>query len=241
MSRLARSRILLAEDDPVSLAFLAEALCGLGFEVQGVSDGKAALNAARGQRFDALLLDHHLPGLDGDAVLRALRADADAGSRTGTAIAATAEPDPTIHAHLREAGFARVLLKPLDRAHLRDVLGELGIACTQVPGPHPALDDDAGVRASGSADALAALRGLFARELDALADDWKSLRTDTLALAARLHRVRAACGFCGARALQSAAESLSDALRGAAPERIEASRVVFERALADTRAALERL
>jgi CheY-like chemotaxis protein len=39
MSRLARSRILLAEDDPVSLAFLAEALCGLGFEVQGVYDG----------------------------------------------------------------------------------------------------------------------------------------------------------------------------------------------------------
>lgn len=235
------ARILLAEDDPVSLAFLAEALGGLGLGVEAVADGEAALIAARARRFDALMLDHHLPGLDGDAVLRALRADAGAASRATTAIATTADPDPAAHARLHEAGFARVLVKPLDAASLRVALGTLGIACAPAaPGPDPALDDDAGLLASGSLQALAALRDLLMQELDALANEWDRLRDDATALAARLHRLRAACGFCGARALQSAAERLADALRGAEPTRIEQSRVEFRRALAWTREALDR-
>jgi CheY-like chemotaxis protein len=214
----------------------------LGFEVQGVSDGKAALNAARGQRFDALLLDHHLPGLDGDAVLRALRADAGAASRAITAIATTADPDPAIHARLRDTGFARVLVKPLDAASLRKGLDALGIAFLPASSaPVPALDDGDGLQASGSLQALSALRGLLARELDGLADEWNDLRGDAATMAGRLHRLRAACGFCGARALQSAAEKLSDALRGAAPERVEETNTEFKRALAATRAALRRL
>lgn len=243
MSRPGRSGILLAEDDPISLAFLAGALRNLGFEVQSVVDGEAALSAARGQRFDALLLDHHLPGMDGDAVLRALNSDVGAASRAAPAIATTAEPDPAIHAQLRKGGFAWVLVKPLEGAHLREAFRELGIA-RWVDSPldsSPALDDQAGLRASGSADALTALRGLFARELDALVDDWSSLGADAFALAARLHRLRAACGFCGARALQSAAEKLSGALRGSEPALIEESREKFERALAATREALGRL
>lgn len=235
-------RILLAEDDPVSLAFLAEALRSLGSEVDAVADGEAALIAARTQSFGALVLDHHLPGMDGDAVLHALCADPDAASRAAVAIATTAEPDPTIHAELRAAGFARVLVKPLDQADLREALRMLGISCSHTPSDATAaLDDSAGLRASGSTQTLAALRGLFAQELSVLANEWNSLPDDEDALAQRLHRLRAACGFCGALALQSAAEKLSDALRGAAPERIEESRAKFGRALTATREALERL
>jgi len=231
---------LLAEDDPISQAFLAEALRGLGFAVRAVSDGEAALEAAHAQPFDALMLDHHLPGMDGEAVLRALHADASAASHATVAIATTAEPDAAIHAQLREAGFARVLLKPLDGARLCDALRELGIACALAsPDLIGALDDEAGLRASGSPQALAALRGLFARELEVLANEWHSLRNDALGLAERLHKLRAACGFCGALALQSAAGELSDALRGAESARIEGARMEFQQALATTRAALK--
>lgn len=242
MSRAEPSRILLAEDDPVSFEFLAESLRGLGVGVHGATDGDAALAAARGQRFDALILDHHLPRMKGDAVLRAVRADAGAASRGAIAIATTAEPDPGLHARLRKAGFEVVLLKPLDGAALRNTVRELGVSGTG-PGadPGPALDDEAGLRASGSVQALAALRGLFARELEALATEWGSLQDDARALAGRLHRLRAACGFCGAGTLQSAAEKLSAALRGVGPARIEESRAEFQRALAATREALERL
>ncbi|MGN6313711.1 MAG: response regulator [Rhodanobacteraceae bacterium] len=241
MDHPATPTVLLAEDDPVSFAFLAESLRGLGFEVQGAADGEAALKAAGGHHFDLLMLDHHLPGLDGDAVLRALRADAVAASRTAIAIATTAEPDPAVHACLREAGFARVLAKPLDVAHLREALRQLGIGCAQNLGDHISpLDDGAGMRASGNAEALTALRGLFARELDTLASEWIQLRADDFALASRLHRLRAACGFCGALVLQSAADNLSTALRQAEPARVEVSRTEFQRALELTREALRR-
>jgi CheY-like chemotaxis protein len=228
-------RILLAEDDPISQAFLAEALRGLGFTVCAVPNGEAALEAAHAQPFDALMLDHHLPGMDGDAVLRTLLADASAASRATVAIATTAEPDAAIHAQLRAAGFARVLLKPLDGLSLRDALRELGFACAL----NGALDDAAGLRASGSPQALAALRGLFARELEGLANEWHSVRNDALALAERLHKLRAACGFCGALALQSAAAELSDALREAESARIEGARMRFQQTLAATRDALK--
>lgn len=241
MNHPAAPRVLLAEDDPVSFAFLAESLRGLGFEVQGVADGQAALKASSGRQFDLLMLDHHLPGLDGDMVLRALRADAVAASRTAIAIATTAEPDPAAHACLRDAGFARVLAKPLDVAHLREALRQLGIGCAQTPDNRISpLDDEAGMRASGSAEALTALRGLFARELDALANEWSDLRDDAFALASRLHRLRAACGFCGALVLQSAADHLSTALRKAEPARVEESLAEFRHALESTREALGR-
>src|SRR5690348_9524062 len=189
------ARILLAEDDPVSLAFLAEALRGLGLHVTTVADGDAALVAARTRRFDVLMLDHHLPHLDGDAALRILRADASAASCTAPAIATTADPDPAIHARLRDAGFARVLVKPLDAASLRKGLDALGIAFLPASSASvPALDDGDGLQASGSLQALSTLRGLLARELDVLADEWSGLRGDAAAMARCLHRLRAACG-----------------------------------------------
>ena len=233
-------RILLAEDDPVSQAFLAEALRGLGFDVRAVSDGEAALEAAHAQPFDALMLDHHLPGMDGEAVLRALHADASVASRATVAIATTAEPDAAIHAQLLAAGFARVLLKPLDGLSLRDALRELGIArALASPDLDAALDDAAGLRASGSPQALAALRGLFARELEVLANEWDSLRNDAFALAERLHKLRAACGFCGALALQSAAGELAEALHEAELARTESARMEFQHALVAARDALK--
>jgi len=178
--------------------------------------------------------------MDGEAVLRALHADASAASRATVAIATTAEPDAAIHAQLRAAGFAQVLLKPMDGLSLRDALRELGIArALASPDLDAALDDAAGLRASGSPQALAALRGLFARELEVLANEWDSLRNDAFALAERLHKLRAACGFCGALALQSAAGELAEALHEAESARTESARMEFQHALVAARDALK--
>ncbi|HXS73902.1 MAG TPA: response regulator [Rhodanobacteraceae bacterium] len=233
MARATVIRILLAEDDPISLAFLRETLHGLGCEVRAVTHGDEALRTAREHDFDLLMLDHHLPGGDGDAVLHALRGDPHAASRDVLAAATTADPDPAIHAHLRGAGFARVLLKPLDATHLREAFIALGFApaCQS-------LDDDAGLAASGGVQALVALRGLFAKELGALAGELDALRDDGTALAERLHRLRASCGFCGAPTLRDAAALLAEALRNDDYQLITARTNVFRECLAETRAAL---
>ncbi len=67
--------ILLADDDE-SVAMVARlGLRRAGFDVTLVSDGHAALRAARETAFDALVLDWNMPDLDGIDVCRELTAD----------------------------------------------------------------------------------------------------------------------------------------------------------------------
>ena len=229
-------RILLAEDDPVSLEFLAAALRELGCEVEAVADGDEASIAVLEQRFDLLVLDHRMPGLDGDRVLEITRANPSGPNRGVPAIATTADPDPQLHRRLRKAGFHSVLLKPSNKSRLRDALHGLGLAGdTNEP---TLLDDQAGLAASGSEEILSALRSLFATELDTLAREFDALLRDRAALGERLHRLRAACGFCGAVSLQTAAAELSDALHDSDTARIAGCSDEFRRRLAATRAAL---
>src|SRR5213595_3069108 len=66
-------RILVIEDEPRILAFLARGLEAEGFSVDGAPDGRAGITrAARGQ-YDLVILDLLLPGLDGFTVLRELQ------------------------------------------------------------------------------------------------------------------------------------------------------------------------
>src|SRR5947207_12952622 len=67
-------RILVIEDEPRILAFLARGLEAEGFTVDGVGDGQAGLRRALEDRYDLVLLDLLLPGLDGLTVLRELQA-----------------------------------------------------------------------------------------------------------------------------------------------------------------------
>ena len=229
-------RILLAEDDPVSLEFLAAALRELGCEVEAVADGDEASIAVLEQRFDLLVLDHRMPGLDGDRVLEITRANPSGPNRGVPAIATTADPDPQLHRRLRKAGFHSVLLKPSNKSRLRDALHGLDLAGdTNEP---TLLDDQAGLAASGSEEILTALRSLFATELDTLAREFDALLRDRAALGERLHRLRAACGFCGAVSLQTAAAELSDALHDSDTACIAGCSDEFRRRLAATRAAL---
>ncbi|GAM97016.1 two-component response regulator [alpha proteobacterium U9-1i] len=65
--------ILVAEDDDILRAFIAEALKAHGYVVREAADGPAALELASAHHADVLVFDRNLPGLDGLEVLRALR------------------------------------------------------------------------------------------------------------------------------------------------------------------------
>jgi two-component system alkaline phosphatase synthesis response regulator PhoP len=68
-----RRRILLVEDDPTLRQALSFNLTREGYEVAAAADGEAALEAARSDRLDLILLDVMLPGMSGVEVLRVLR------------------------------------------------------------------------------------------------------------------------------------------------------------------------
>jgi len=65
--------ILLVEDDLAVARFLTQAAIEAGYSVQTANDGLAALKMAQATRFDLILLDVMLPGLNGFEVCRRLR------------------------------------------------------------------------------------------------------------------------------------------------------------------------
>jgi DNA-binding response OmpR family regulator len=66
-------KVLIVEDDPTLLETLEYNLKRQGYEVYTAADGRVALEVARRERPDALVLDVMLPGLDGLEVCRTLR------------------------------------------------------------------------------------------------------------------------------------------------------------------------
>lgn len=205
--------LLIADDNALSLRFLAEAVATLGHRCDTAADGAAALTLAQARHYDLLLLDVRMPRLDGPGILRRLRADSTAASYASPALATTADGGDAIDRELRALGFAGVLAKPIDIDGLRRVLGTgtVGVA-ERAPAyaEAPLLDDEAATRSLGNGDAVAALRALFAQELDALPGELDtSLATaDGADLRERLHRLCASAGFCGAPRMEQACRQL---------------------------------
>lgn len=69
------STVLVVDDDPLMQQLVAGQLEPVGFKVVGAEDGIAALKRARELKPQAILLDIHLPKLDGWSVLSQLKGD----------------------------------------------------------------------------------------------------------------------------------------------------------------------
>ena len=69
------ARVLVVEDEPAISDAVSYALRGEGFDVDAVSDGERALDAARANGYDIVVLDLMLPGVSGMEVCRQLRGE----------------------------------------------------------------------------------------------------------------------------------------------------------------------
>ena len=117
-------RVLLAEDNPVN-ALLARALLQReGCQVDRAASGEEALAACDRGGYDLVLMDLRMPGLDGLAATRALRAR---GDRTPV-VALTANAFAEDRRAALAAGMDDFLVKPVDAAALQTVLVRWGPA-----------------------------------------------------------------------------------------------------------------
>jgi CheY-like chemotaxis protein len=220
-------RLLVADDDPSTRQFLAGALDGHGYTVILACDGAEAVALACAQRFDALILDCRMPHAGAIEVLAVLRADPASASRKAVALATSAEVSSSLRTELLKAGFAGVIEKPCRIASVADTLA----ATLGIDGDLRVLDDHAGLTAAGDPATMQALRALLRTELVELAGELETGPTDPAALVERMHRLRSACGFCGAARLGAQAKALQAHLRD--------TRAVVPDALARFRAELD--
>ena len=126
LSAPAGLRILVVEDNETNRFVAEEMLRGQGHIVTLAEDGKKGVEAAQAARYDLILMDISMPGMDGVAATRAIRA------RGGPCAAApifglTAHALPEEQARFRAAGMDGCLTKPLRLNTLIAALAEMGL------------------------------------------------------------------------------------------------------------------
>jgi two-component system, sensor histidine kinase and response regulator len=113
--------VLVVEDNEINQLVTCSLLEHLGYRYEVVADGNEALGALERTRFSAVLMDCQMPGLDGYAATRELRASDHAG-RGVPVIAMTAGATEGERERCLAAGMDDYISKPVDVAQLTATL-----------------------------------------------------------------------------------------------------------------------
>ncbi len=113
--------VLVAEDDPVNQLVTRHLLETLGITADVVDDGMAACAAVRERRYDVVLMDIHMPDLDGVEASRLIREEARGGERPRI-VAMTARALDGDRERFLASGLDDYVSKPVRREDLAAAL-----------------------------------------------------------------------------------------------------------------------
>ena len=238
-------RVLLVDDNPINLEVAAELLRSVGMDVTLAADGAQAVDLATGHGSalpDLILMDVQMPGMDGLAATRAIRALLEpanpAARRRLPILAMTANAFGEDRQACLDAGMDDHIAKPVDPERLYATL------LRWLPAPADATGGEGPVVASAASqaarspqvrrlaavpgyDVAAALERLSGREavlvrvLQQFVQQYSAgmpalvaMPPDGHALFEAAHSLRGACATIGATALQCQAQALEQSARG---------------------------
>lgn len=121
VDRDVRHRVMLVEDDPTIRRPLQLGLQARGYDVRAYANGATLVADPTASTAACLIADHDMPGLDGFAVLRALRER----GWNEPAILITESPSPLLLREADAAGFTEVVPKPLREQALINLISSL--------------------------------------------------------------------------------------------------------------------
>ncbi|MBA3561235.1 MAG: response regulator [Actinobacteria bacterium] len=121
VSRCTGGRLLLAEDNTINQKVALAMLAGGGYSVDTVLDGVAAVHAAAGQHYDAILMDCQMPELNGYEATAAIRAS-EGSNRHTPIIAMTAGARREDREYCLAQGMDGYLSKPMSKQALLDTV-----------------------------------------------------------------------------------------------------------------------
>lgn len=113
-------KILIVDDSHVSVRLFTALLEGPNYELSVASTGAAALSACKSSKPDLILLDLHLPEMDGFEVARRLKGDQSTRDIPILAVTAYGNGQATLEA--MGAGADHFLAKPFSGVALREVV-----------------------------------------------------------------------------------------------------------------------
>ncbi len=120
-----RLQVLVAEDTPASQIVLRGLLQKLGHHVDIVEDGRAAVEAVAATAYDLILMDMHMPVMDGVAATRAIRLGERGDATPLPIVAITANAFPSDRDTCLAAGMNAFLTKPVSLDQLKQTLADV--------------------------------------------------------------------------------------------------------------------
>ncbi|WP_409344035.1 response regulator [Paenibacillus sp. MBLB4367] len=221
--------VLLAEDNPINQQVAVELLRSRGFTVTVAGTGREALEKLGLASWDIVLMDIHMPEMDGCDAVKVIRAD-HAYDRLPI-VAMTANIMKEDHAEYYRIGFNDVITKPIDVGVMFEVIAKWlhpGEAVSrQLDHPEPPertlpLPQLAGIRLELALQRLDGRIGIFKRMAATFGKEYddfmprlrEALQQGDRKLAGRLaHTLKGAAGNLAAERLYAAAELLEADIR----------------------------
>ncbi|MBK8335665.1 MAG: response regulator [Sterolibacteriaceae bacterium] len=235
-SRRFSGRVLLVDDNPVNLEVGVALLQMLGVTVVAAESGEAAVATAAKGGFDLILMDCHMPGVDGFEATQIIRhTELERNEQPCPIVALTANATANCRQRCQEAGMSGFLSKPFRMKELEQMLSRY-LAAFAVTGNSPGATDpmfdsgnaivDMGVIANlknmgqnGRKDVAAGAIGLYLKHsprlLETILDGLRSQDLATVVLAA--HKWKSSSSIVGAAQLAQLLQEIED---GAANESI---------------------
>jgi PAS domain S-box-containing protein len=258
--------VLLVEDNEINQQVAAELLMGAGLKVDVASNGQAALDMVQQRHYDLVLMDLHMPVMDGLMATRAIRALP--GLADLPVVAMTASAMAEDRKRCLDAGMNDFMAKPIEPENLVSVLlrhihpAGLRVAVRPSPSPStvaapvapaapvgvelplsiPGLDTTLGLRRSvGKAALYLSLLRKFVDGYRRFPGDVRAFleRSDREAAHRAAHSFKSVAGNVGAVGLQELAAELERVIGSGQPRsRIEQTLRPLESALSALLSAL---
>lgn len=156
-------QILVAEDHPVNRRYFASLLELLGHRAIFVDDGWQAVEAVQARSFDLVLMDVHMPVMDGIVATRTIRA-LEGHDASLPIVALTADDQAETRERCLVAGMQEVLTKPVSLVDLKALLVRHFGSAAGLSAAAPATDGSAQAKPLMDPAALARLLELMPRK-----------------------------------------------------------------------------
>jgi hypothetical protein len=148
--------ILVAEDTDENRELVSELLKKRGHSVDGVADGRQALDALEKNHYDVVLMDEQMPGMDGLEATRAIRQKEKSTGKHQVIVALTGNVTEEDKQTRVEAGMDGFVPKPFEMRALFDTIEFLAAGAQVIPAapvsaPPPSITDRAPAQAQSAA------------------------------------------------------------------------------------------
>jgi len=213
-------RVLVVEDNPVNQLVTLALLELLGLEADMVENGREAVDAVERKTYDVVLMDVHMPEMDGLEATRRIRAASPTGGPT--IVAMTASVLAADRKACLDAGMDHFISKPVSRDDLASVLSRRGATEKRQTGNGdvtlPVLDETILVQlerlsAAGGSDRIQPLIDKFVSNAEQHFEEIRAriAAGDADGLREVAHTVKGSGGMLGAKRFASACASLERA------------------------------